>query len=98
MVTVAGRLRRHAAPAPGQHGLMLVWLAPVRARVVEYFKKAGISKLVQGLQDHADHNHPVRQEEATASHPMKWAYQSQHRHSSDELLRVVQMNVNLHRT
>ncbi len=76
---------------------MLVWLAPARARAVEYFKKAGVSKLVQGLKDHADLNHPMQQEGATTSHPMKWAYQSQHRHANDELLRVVHVNVNLHR-
>lgn len=70
---------------------------PPTGYVIEYFKKAGISKLVQGLKDHADLNHPVQQEGATTSHPMKWAYQSQHRHSSDELLRVVHVNVNLHR-
>ena len=70
---------------------------PPTGYVIEYFKKAGISKLVKGLRDHADHNHPVQQEGATASHPMKWAYQSQHRHPSDELLRVVHVNVNLHR-
>lgn len=70
---------------------------PPTGYVIEYVKKAGISKLVQGLRDHADQHQPVRQEGATESHPMKWAFQSQHRHSSDELLRVVHVNVNLHR-
>lgn len=70
---------------------------PRTGYVIEYFKKAEIAKLVAGLRSHADRNLPVRQEGATIDHPMKWAYQSQHRHASAELLRVVHVNVNLHR-
>lgn len=70
---------------------------PRTGYVIEYFKNPSIARLVKGLRDHADVNHPVQQEGATADHPMKWAYQSSHRHVTDELLRVVHVNVNLHR-
>lgn len=70
---------------------------PPTGYIIEYFKKAGIATLVQGLRQHADRHQPVQQEGSTADHPMKWAYQSQHRQASQELLRVVHVNVNLHR-
>jgi hypothetical protein len=70
---------------------------PPTGYVIEYFKKAGIATLVQGLRQYADQNQPVQQEGISADHPMKWAYQSQHKHTSAELLRVVHVNVNLHR-
>lgn len=70
---------------------------PPTGYVIEYFKKAGIATLVQALREHADDNQPVRQEGLTDDHPVRWAYQSHHRHSSDELLRIVHVNVNLHR-
>lgn len=65
--------------------------------VIEYFKKAGIATLVKSLRDYADGEKPVQQQGATAAHPMKWAYQSVHQHDSDSSLRVVHINVNLHR-
>ncbi len=65
--------------------------------VIEYVKRPGIAKLVERLREHADSHKPVQQEGATESHSMTWAYQSQHRHASEELLRVVHVNVNLHR-
>lgn len=70
---------------------------PSTGYVIEYVKKAEIAKLVKGLREHADTHKPVQQEGVTADHSMKWGYQSQHRHSSHELLRVVHVNVNLHR-
>lgn len=71
---------------------------PRTGYVIEYVKKVEIAKVVKGLREHADHYKPVQQEGVTAGHSMKWGYQSLHRHSSDELMRVVHVNVNLHRT
>lgn len=65
--------------------------------VIEYVKKPSIAKIVTGLRKEADAKLPIHQEGATSDHAMKWAYVSQHRHSSDELVRVVHVNVNLHR-
>ena len=68
-----------------------------RGYVLEYVKKPGISGVVAKLRRNADEALPVQQEGSTSDHSMKWAYVSQHRHSSDELVRVVHININLHR-
>lgn len=65
--------------------------------VIEYVKKPGIANIVMRLRKQADTELPVSQEGPTSDHMMKWAYVSQHRHSSEELLRVVHVNVNLYR-
>lgn len=65
--------------------------------MIEYFKKAGIATFVKNLRDHADSEKPVRQQRDTADHFIKWAYESMHHHDSDSSLRVVHINVNLHR-
>jgi hypothetical protein len=65
--------------------------------VIEYIKKAGISTIVARLRKQADAEMPECQEGSTAAHAMNWAYVSRHRHSSEELLRIVHVNVNLHR-
>lgn len=68
-----------------------------RGYVIEYFKKPGISELVVKLRTKADRDFPVHQEGATCDHHMKWAYISDHRHTSQELIRVIHINVNVHR-
>jgi hypothetical protein len=65
--------------------------------VIEYVKKAGINGIVTKLRKQADIDLPVEQLGPTSGHVMKWAYVSQHQHSSEEVLRVVHVNVNLHR-
>ena len=65
--------------------------------VIEYIKKRGITTIVTQLRNRADAELPECQEGSTAEHAMRWAYVSEHRHTSDELLRVVHINVNLHR-
>jgi hypothetical protein len=65
--------------------------------VIEYVKKPGIATIVTRLRKRADAEFPEKQEGSTAEHAMHWAYVSKHRHRSDELLRVVHINVNLHR-
>lgn len=68
-----------------------------RGYVVEYIKKPGISDIVVKLRARADLDFPVHQQGATCDHRMKWTYISDHRHTSQELIRVVHINVNLHR-
>lgn len=65
--------------------------------VIEYVKKRGIAAIVTQLRKRADADLPECQEGSTDGHTMNWAYVSNHRHSSEELLRVVHINVNLHR-
>jgi hypothetical protein len=66
--------------------------------VIEYFKKAGIRDFVDRLRTSADRKLPLKQMGPTEDHPMKWAYQSNHSHSSKSTIRVVHVNVNLHRS
>jgi hypothetical protein len=68
-----------------------------RGYVVEYVKKPGISDIVVKLRAKADLDLPVHQQGATCDHRMKWAYISDHRHTTQELIRVVHINVNIHR-
>lgn len=68
-----------------------------RDYVLEYVTKPGISDIVLKLHNKADAELPVQQEGATGDNPMKWAYKSNHRHSSGEIIHVVHINVNLHR-
>ncbi len=65
--------------------------------VVEYVKKPGIANIVTRLRKQADDDLPVGQSGSTTDHAMKWAYVSQHLHSSEELVRVIHVNINLHR-
>lgn len=68
-----------------------------RGYVVEYVKKSGISNIVVKLRNKADEDFPVFQQGKTNDHPMKWAYVSSHKHTSEELIHVVHINVNIHR-
>lgn len=68
-----------------------------RGYVLEYVKKPGISDIVVKLRAKANLDFPVNQQGATCDHQMKWAYISDHLHTSQELIRVVHINVNLHR-
>lgn len=65
--------------------------------VVEYVKKPGIANIVAKLRKQADGDLPVKQSGSTTDHAMKWAYVSQHLHASEELIRVIHVNINLHR-
>lgn len=67
-----------------------------RGYFIEYVKKQGIKTLVTRLRKAADSNRPVQQQGPTCDHKIRWAYESKHLHSSDELLSVVHVNVNLH--
>lgn len=68
-----------------------------RGYVLEYVTKPGISDIVVKLRAKADLDFPVHQQGATCDHQMKWAYISDHRHTSQELIRVIHINVNLYR-
>ena len=68
-----------------------------RGYVIEYVKNPGIAEIVLKLRDRADIELPVQQQGGTQDHQMKWAYSSNHRHSSHEIVKVVHVNINLHR-
>ena len=64
-----------------------------RGYVLEYVTKPRISDIVLKLRNKADAELPVQQAGATGDHPIKWAYKSNHRHSSGEIIDVVHINV-----
>lgn len=65
--------------------------------VIEYVKKPEIEKIVARLRKQSDVDLPENQQGQTADHAMQWAYVSAHLHSSARVLKVVHINVNLHR-
>lgn len=65
--------------------------------VIEYVKKPGIASLVTTLRKQADKDFPISQCGATKNHAMQWAYVSEHSHLSEQVIRVVHINVNLAR-
>lgn len=69
----------------------------IRGYVIEYVRDPGISNIVVKLRAKADLDLPVHQQGTTCDHRMRWAYISDHRHTSQELIRVVHVNVNIHR-
>lgn len=68
-----------------------------RGYVIEYVKKPGITDIVAKLRKKADAELPVVQQGLTTDHKMKWAYESDHLHSSGEIVKVLHINVNLYR-
>jgi hypothetical protein len=67
-----------------------------RGLVIAYFKKEGISTLVQKLRDKMDADLPSAQQGQTTEHTVKWWFLSKHKHSSDEVLCVAHIGCNLH--
>jgi hypothetical protein len=65
--------------------------------VIEYVKKPEIEKIVARLRKQSDTEFPEIQQGLTADHLMRWAYTSNHTHSSGRVVKVVHINVNLHR-
>jgi len=68
-----------------------------RGYILEYVTSPDISNIVLKLRNRADKDLPVQQVGGTEDRTMKWSYKSHHRHSSGELIKVVHINVNLHR-
>jgi hypothetical protein len=66
--------------------------------VVEYVKSPGIKKLVAKVRAHMDSNRPCSQDGDSQDHLIHWAFTTKHQHRSGELLRVLHLNCNLHRS
>jgi hypothetical protein len=62
----------------------------------EYVKKANIMDLVAKVRLHMDTNKPCAQSGDSQEHRIRWAFMTNHRHSSGELLRVLHLNCNLY--
>ena len=63
--------------------------------LIEYFKKGNIKELVQGLRDQMDKKLPLNQTDKSANHTLKWAFSTNHKHSSGETLKVQHIGCNL---
>lgn len=63
--------------------------------LIEYFKKPNINRLIMGIRKHMDKNKPCAQNGKCQDHTMRWAFSSNHDHTSGERLRVLHMNCNL---
>ncbi|MCQ8103228.1 hypothetical protein NP590_03840 [Methylomonas sp. SURF-2] len=63
--------------------------------MIEYVKKPDIANIVSRLRKQAGAELTERQEGSITGHNMRWAYVGRHLHGSEELLRVVHININL---
>lgn len=63
----------------------------------EYVKDPSIKQLVEKVRTHMDTNKPCAQDGVTQDHRTRWAFVSNHLHSSGELVRVVHLSCNLYR-
>lgn len=65
--------------------------------VIEYVKKPKIKDLVAKIRAHLDSTKPCSQESESKDHRIRWAFTTDHQHSSGETFRVLHLNCNLHR-
>jgi hypothetical protein len=65
--------------------------------IFEYVKKPNIKDLVVKVRSHLDNDKPCGQEGDCQDHRIRWAFTTQHQHTSGELLRVLHMSINLYR-
>jgi hypothetical protein len=66
-----------------------------RGLLIVYFRRAGISNLVQKLRDTMDEGLPLNQQGPTENHTLKWSFVSTHAHSCGEDLQVGHIGCNL---
>lgn len=66
--------------------------------LVEYVRRKGIKGLVQKIRSYMDLRKPCAQRGKCVDSDIKWAFSSNHRHSSGELFRVLHLNCNLDST
>jgi hypothetical protein len=65
--------------------------------VIEYVTKPKIKDLVTKIRAHLDSTKPCSQESESKDHRIRWAFTTDHQHSSGESFRVLHLNCNLHR-
>jgi hypothetical protein len=66
--------------------------------MVEYIKDAEIKHLVTKIRLHLDKHKPCAQDGDSQDHRIRWAFTTNHQHSSGESLRVLHLNCNLYRS
>lgn len=68
----------------------------LRGLIVIYMRKANGSTLMKNIRDTMDGDKPENQQGPTTSHPLKWAFDSNHLHSCGENIRVSHVACNLY--
>jgi len=68
----------------------------VRGLMVVYMRKANGAALMKNVRDTMDADQPEKQLGATTSHPLKWAFDTNHLHSCGDSIRVSHVVCNLY--
>lgn len=68
----------------------------VRGLMVVYMRKTNGAGLMKKIQDTMDNDQPENQQGPTKPHPLKWAFDSNHLHSSGENIRISHVACNLY--
>jgi hypothetical protein len=68
----------------------------LRGLMVVYIRKANGSVLMNKVRDTMDADKPEDQQGETTSHPLKWAFDSTHLHSSGDTMRISHVACNLY--
>lgn len=68
----------------------------LRGLMVVYMRKANGSVLMNKVRDTMDADKPKDQQGETTSHPLKWAFDSTHLHSSGDMMRISHVACNLY--
>lgn len=68
----------------------------IRGLMVVYMRKANGSKLMKDVRDKMDADKLENQQGVTTAHPLKWAFDSSHLHSSGETMRISHVACNLY--
>lgn len=63
--------------------------------VIEYVKREGIAQVVEAIRLHLDGALPLQQRGPSADHPIRWAFRTEHTHSSDDLYTILHFSCNL---
>jgi vacuolar-type H+-ATPase subunit H len=65
--------------------------------IIEYVKKQKIKELVVTMRSYLDQNKPCSQDGESKDHRIRWAFITNHEHSSGDNFRVLHLNCNLFR-
>lgn len=68
----------------------------LRGLMVVYMRKANGSVLMKKVRDTMDADKPANQQGITTSHPLKWAFDSNHLHTCGDNVRISHVACNLH--
>lgn len=68
----------------------------LRGLMVVYMRKANGAKLMEDVRNKMDTAKPEKQQGKTTAHPLKWAFDTNHLHSSGDNIRITHVACNLY--